>query len=148
MLSKCWIGLFFKVIMLHPLTHKFCLFEKAMHKVKSVAIYVNSFHCGGVEWAMYRLALGLRKRGHKVNFVIGQEGGELSSLIRKDFEVFNLNEPRTFRGLFAMAKFLKERKPDILISNLITRQSGSRHCTRNSKSSNATYFSKPRFLIL
>ncbi len=91
--------------------------------MKRVVFYLSDFQSGGTEWFALRLARALALRGYTPLFLVVQKKGELISLIQREFDTTILNGSgyclgRLLVTIPAMVRFLREKKPDALISGL------------------------------
>jgi glycosyltransferase involved in cell wall biosynthesis len=83
---------------------------------RTVAFFLPDFSGGGAERMTLNLLKGLRKRGSKVLLVVGRPDGPLKSAFEAEAEVVFLGRSGTFPALAQLVRFLKSRKPDVLIS--------------------------------
>lgn len=91
--------------------------------MKKVVFYLSDFQSGGTEWFALRLARELKDKGIMPLFLVSQKKGELIKLIRSEFDTTVLNGKGYNLGallltLPATLRFLKQHKPDALISGL------------------------------
>jgi len=84
----------------------------------SVAIYMHDLTGGGVERQTLTLARELRGLGVAVTLVLHQLRGELFSQLPAGLEVVDLRSRRTITDIPRLARFLRRRRPDILVANL------------------------------
>ena len=57
-----------------------------------IAVVLHGFSGGGMERSMLRLALGLKGRGHAVEFVVKKRRGELADQVPSDIPVYETGE--------------------------------------------------------
>lgn len=92
---------------------------QAPRKVK-VAFFLPTLVVGGAEKSVLRLLRGFLDYcpEWQVELVVGHLVGEFVSHLPKDLKVVALNRPRLRHSLGALAKYLKQEKPDVMVSNL------------------------------
>ncbi len=86
---------------------------------RTVGIFVSSLDGGGVTWAMFRLAQGLKRAGLSVSFFAAKNKGALKEAVAREFEIVDLRARSSFLSFPALTKALATRKPDIFISNIL-----------------------------
>lgn len=79
-----------------------------------VAFYLPHLHVGGAETVFVRLAQGLAEAGVDTCFVLDRGEGELLSATRRP--VYVLGAKRTLNALPRLARWLRQNKPDALLS--------------------------------
>jgi glycosyltransferase involved in cell wall biosynthesis len=83
-----------------------------------LAIYLPSLKGGGAERAMLNLAHGFSERGCIVDLVLAQEQGPYLSEVRESIRIVNLKASRTLRSLPNLARYLRRKRPQVLLSAL------------------------------
>ena len=82
-----------------------------------VGIFLPSLEVGGAERAMLNLASGLRKTaGIQVEIVLAQARGGYLHEIPQGQSVVDLACPRVSRSLFPLVRYLRRRRPAVMIS--------------------------------
>lgn len=84
---------------------------------RKVMIYLPQLKVGGAEISMLRLAQGLRLRGVETAFVV-HRADEAARALAGDIELISLEADRTLSVPNRLARLLRSRRPDILISAL------------------------------
>jgi glycosyltransferase involved in cell wall biosynthesis len=84
----------------------------------SVAIYMHDLAGGGVERQSLIIAEEFRRCGLDVTMVLHRLRGQLVSEIPPDLPVVDLGSNRTLGDIWPLARFLRTRQPDVLLSNL------------------------------
>lgn len=87
-------------------------------KPVSVAIYIHDLSPGGVERQTLVLARALQARGFDIVLVLHQMRGELVPLLPPGIPVVNLDSGRTMLDVSRLRRFLRTRKPDLLLANV------------------------------
>ncbi len=89
---------------------------------RSIAFFLKSLNAGGAERAALHLAAELAKCGHDVCFVLIDPAivpaGDLSALVPAGVEIVSLGCARARSAILPLARFLRRRCPDVLISFL------------------------------
>lgn len=91
--------------------------------MKRIAFFLPGLYGGGAERVFLNLAQGFTERGYQVDFVLAQLEGALSDQIPDRVSMICLNKKihhanRSIRSVPALIGYLKDRKPDILITAL------------------------------
>ncbi|WP_428489955.1 glycosyltransferase [Rhodopila sp.] len=84
----------------------------------SVAIYLHDLAGGGVERQSLIIAEEFRRRGADVTLVLHRLRGQLLDQVPPGLRVVDLNSSRTLMDVPGLARFLRAKKPDILLSNV------------------------------
>jgi len=84
----------------------------------SIAILLPDLRGGGAERVNIDLAHEFALAGHEVEFVLMQAAGEFLPAAQVEFRVFDLGVTRTRGVPAALARYLRERKPDAIIANM------------------------------
>lgn len=82
-----------------------------------VTFFLSYLGGGGAERVMMNLARGLVERGIKVDLVLGHAFAHLDK-IPSGVRVIDLQAPQTMTRLFALTQYLRQEKPDALLSAL------------------------------
>ena len=83
-----------------------------------VSIFLNDLSGGGAERQTLMLARGLCAAGLTVELVLHQLRGELRDELPPGIKVVNLNRKRTRHDILPLSRYLRQRRPDILLSNI------------------------------
>jgi len=82
-----------------------------------IAIFLPSLEVGGAERAMLNLASGLGKTaGLQVEIVVAQARGRYLQEVLQGQSVVDLASPRVSRSLFPLVRYLRRRRPAVMIS--------------------------------
>jgi glycosyltransferase involved in cell wall biosynthesis len=89
---------------------------------RSIAFFLKSLNAGGAERAALHLSAELAKAGHEVCFVLIDPAivpaGDLSALVPAGVEIVSLGCMRARSAILPLARFLRRRRPDVLVSFL------------------------------
>lgn len=88
------------------------------YPTQRVAIYMPTLGGGGAERGMANLANGLCERGIETDLVLCRREGSYLADAHPDISIHALGGGRIIRSLLPLARYLKEREPDVLISAL------------------------------
>ena len=83
-----------------------------------ISILLPDLRGGGAERVMIDLAQELTRLGHVIEFVLMQAAGDFLPEAQRDFAVVDLATPRTRNVSWALAGYLREHKPAIVIANM------------------------------
>jgi len=81
-----------------------------------IALFFSSFRPGGVERVQINLAGEFLRRGHQVDLVVVRAEGKLVSQAPEGARIVNLEAARTLAAIPALARYLRENRPDALLS--------------------------------
>ena len=81
-----------------------------------IALFFHDFGGGGAERVMVQLARGLIERGFSVDFVLAKAEGPLLSEAHPKAGIINLNTRSPFIMFIGLIKYLRTKKPDVLLS--------------------------------
>lgn len=84
----------------------------------SVAIYNRDLASGGVERQILTLAETLQASGWAITLVLHQFSGAFSPAVPPGVAVVDLASRRTLQDISRLARFLRQARPDVLVSNL------------------------------
>ncbi len=87
-------------------------------RLPKVALTVPSLHTGGGERFTVYLANGLAARGYPVDLVLIEAQGPILAHVLPQVRVVSLNSRRMLRSIWPLARYLRDNRPDVLISNL------------------------------
>lgn len=82
----------------------------------SLAILLPSLEAGGAERNAINLALGLRRRGVHVEFVLAEARGEYLHLVPDDIAVTNLGARHVALSLPRLVRYLRHEEPETLLA--------------------------------
>jgi len=83
-----------------------------------VALYMPSLDGGGAERVMVTVANALVEQGHAVDLVLVKAKGDYGDLVHRDVRVVDLNASRILASLPKLVRYLRERRPDAMLSTL------------------------------
>lgn len=83
-----------------------------------VALLMPNFEAGGAERVMIRLAGGLAERGYRVDLIVLSERGAYRDEVDPRVTIVGLNAARAWRGMAALARYLRQNRPAALLSAL------------------------------
>jgi glycosyltransferase involved in cell wall biosynthesis len=89
-----------------------------MAKPLSLAIYLPNLNGGGAERLQINLASYFLAQNVDVTFVLDRAEGILLDQIPSDAKPVVFNNKRTMRSVPSLARYLHQKRPDILLSNL------------------------------
>lgn len=81
---------------------------------KKIAIFIPTLGGGGAERVALASANDLAARGHQVDLLLLETGGELIPLLAKSVRVVHLDAHRIVAALVPLTRYLREEKPDAL----------------------------------
>src|ERR1700704_6534616 len=88
----------------------------------SVVFFLKSLNAGGAEQVAVKLAIEMFRTGYEPIFVLVNSAvcpsGDLSALLPSEIELVDLRSKRTATSLIALARLLRRRRPNALISFL------------------------------
>jgi glycosyltransferase involved in cell wall biosynthesis len=84
---------------------------------RHAAMFISNLQGGGIQRMTLNLAEGLLGHGVRVDLVLVQANGPLSSEIPVGCRVFNLDAGHASRSLFKLVRYLKNEKPGVLVSS-------------------------------
>ena len=87
-----------------------------MNTQTRIALFFSSFRPGGVERVQINLAGEFLRRGHQVDLVVVRVEGKLISQAPEGARIVNLDAARTLAAIPALARYLRENRPDALLS--------------------------------
>ena len=82
-----------------------------------IAIYTHNLAGGGAERVVLALCEGLAAR-HDITLLLHEDGGELAGLLPPRIERIAFNTSRTLADIPHLVRFLRQRRPDVLVSAL------------------------------
>lgn len=83
-----------------------------------ISILLPNLGGGGAERVCLDLAREFSRQGHQVEFVLMRAEGDLLPLAQRDFLVIDLGLSRTRWVPMTLARYLRNRKPTVLIANM------------------------------
>ncbi len=84
--------------------------------MEKIVIFTPTLNIGGIERVLLTYAKGLGIRGYDVIYLTCAGKGDFKPEPYKNVQFINLNVSRLRKSLFALVKFLRETKPDIIFT--------------------------------
>lgn len=84
-----------------------------------IAVFLQDLHGGGAERVMLTLAAGLSERGAEVDLVLIRREGAYAAEIPDGLRVVELGTGRMVQSVVALARYLRRRRPDALLTALV-----------------------------
>ncbi len=85
-----------------------------------IAFYLPSLRGGGAEKVLLNIAREFASRGHTVDMVLVSAHGEYLDDVPESVQIVDLNSRRFFAALPGLVRYLKEAKPDAMLSTIDT----------------------------
>tara|TARA_B100001250_G_scaffold90877_1_gene75538 strand:+ start:8102 stop:9208 length:1107 start_codon:yes stop_codon:yes gene_type:complete len=82
----------------------------------NIALFAGTFSLSGVPLAQYKLARAFSEDGHNVDLIYGKILDKINLPSSKKFKIINFNKNRVSYMFFKIARYLHEKKPDIVFS--------------------------------
>lgn len=82
----------------------------------TIGIFIPSLRGGGAERAMISLANGFTRYGYQVDLVLADTNGIFLKEVSKSVRIVNLDSKRMAASVFSLAKYLRQNRPDVLLS--------------------------------
>jgi glycosyltransferase involved in cell wall biosynthesis len=83
-----------------------------------IALFIPVLTFGGAEKVVITLANGLAEKGHKVDLVLIKREGQLLHTVSDKVRLIPLGSKKTFLSVWKLRHYLKENRPDVLLSGL------------------------------
>lgn len=83
-----------------------------------IALFLPSLEGGGAERVTVNLARGFASRGHQVDIVLASRTGPFLAAVPANVRVVDLGAGRVVRALRPLARYLRDARPDALVSSL------------------------------
>ena len=83
-----------------------------------IGFFIPSLRGGGAERMFANLVNGFSYRDFKVDLILAQKEGPYLKDISKKVNIVDLKSSRVLKSLFPLVKYLRKKKPDILITTL------------------------------
>jgi Glycosyltransferase len=87
-------------------------------KKLKISLAMPSFNGGGAQRVMINVAKGLRDRGYEVEFVVLNASGPMRGDVPPEVAVVSLEKAHARGALMAARRYLREKNPDLMITNL------------------------------
>lgn len=87
---------------------------------RKLACFLPSLRGGGAERVVLNVASALACRGHSVDLVLGRRKGAYLGQVSSRLKVVLLDTPKTILGVLPLVRYLRRRRPDVLMSTTIT----------------------------
>lgn len=87
-------------------------------KIKKIALFIPLLEGGGAERVIVNLANEFSGRGHETDLVLVQKRGPYLRKVRSGVNIVDLGKRSTPFALAPLVRYLKETKPDVLLSTL------------------------------
>lgn len=81
-----------------------------------ISLFLPDLRGGGVERIRLVLAREFAQLGHDVEFVLMRAEGDLLAEARSEFAIFDLATPRVRKVVPVLARYLRKRRPDVLLA--------------------------------
>ncbi len=89
-----------------------------MNKINHIAIFIPSLMGGGAERMMVNLANDFSNQGYSVDLIVSVLQGPYINRLSSAVNIVNLKSNRALKSLIPLAKYLKNKKPDVILSAL------------------------------
>ncbi len=83
-----------------------------------IAFFLPDLRTGGAEHVMAIVASAMARRGYQVDFVLVKASGDYLESLDSQVKVVDLNCASTYLSLGPLVRYLRDAKPDILLSAL------------------------------
>lgn len=83
-----------------------------------VSVFLPNLRSGGAERVNVNLANELAARGHTVDLVLISAIGTLQDSLASNVNVIDLQSPRVRQALWPLIRYLRAKKPDVLLANM------------------------------
>jgi len=87
-------------------------------ELKRIAIFIPSLGGGGAEKNIVTLANGFRNAGIRVELILADRTGPNLERLNADIRIIDLKTRKVSRSVFKLANYLRDSKPDVLLSTL------------------------------
>ena len=84
--------------------------------MKKIAFYIPSMDGGGAERVTLTLVNALAEKNLSVDLVLNRVEGAYLKEVSKKVNIVNLNTPRVLKSLLPLSRYMKQERPDIVIS--------------------------------
>jgi glycosyltransferase involved in cell wall biosynthesis len=89
-----------------------------MHPRTDIAIFLPSLAGGGAERIMVDLSSRFHDLGYKVDLVLCNYQGPLNCNVESGVKVVNLVKSKPRKAIFSLSKYLREKRPTVILSTL------------------------------
>jgi len=90
--------------------------DRSSSSQPDISLLINSLRGGGAERVMVMIANELARRGFRTHLVLGRDHGAYSQHISPNVTVVDLHTNRTLQATMALARYLRNTRPPVLLS--------------------------------
>ncbi len=83
-----------------------------------VAFFLPGLHGGGAERVALNLLQGMVDQGYQPDLLVGQLEGDMAEQVPTGVNTINLQKPRVIACVPALARYLREERPDALVAHI------------------------------
>lgn len=84
--------------------------------MKKIALYIPSMSGGGAERVILALANGLADKGLQIDLILNKAKGPYMKEISSKVNVVDLDTPRILTSIIPLSRYLKNEKPEVILS--------------------------------
>jgi len=85
---------------------------------KHIALFIPTMYGGGAERVMLNLATVFADRGHRIDLVLTRADGVFLKKVPNNVRIVDLKASRIVRSLIPLVRYLKNEKPQVILSAL------------------------------
>ena len=86
--------------------------------MKQVFFFIPNFSGGGAEISSCELSNEFIKNNIHTEIIVIQDFGPTKKILSKEIKIKNLNSKKMIFSLFKFSKYIREKKPNYVITNL------------------------------